>query len=146
MADLTADRRAPMISIPPSSDDDDMLICGACKDAADELASLRRENDRLRQDRSDALNVRSREGLLASEWVARTGKAERELAEARELLGYSRTALMAVRYEFSRMRAYVVANESTVSVESFDMMARSVSAVVAAIDAAIPTPSVDDKT
>jgi hypothetical protein len=45
---------------------------------------MRRENDRLRQDRSDALNVRSREGLLASEWIARTGKAERELAEARE--------------------------------------------------------------
>jgi len=47
MADLTADRRAPMISIPPSSDDDDMLICGACKDAADEIERLREEIYRL---------------------------------------------------------------------------------------------------
>lgn len=35
---------------------------------------LEGENDQLRQDRYDA----SRDGLLASEWVARTGKAERE--------------------------------------------------------------------
>ena len=38
------------------------------------------------QERYDALNVKSRDGLLASEWVARTGKAERERDEARALL------------------------------------------------------------
>lgn len=47
-------------------------------EAADALARLRSENDRLRQERYDALSVTSKDGLLASEWVARTGKAERE--------------------------------------------------------------------
>src|SRR5881397_843170 len=50
---------------------------------AAEVRRLQAENDRLRQDRADALSVRSREGLLSSEWVARTGKAERERDEAR---------------------------------------------------------------
>lgn len=36
------------------------------------------ERKRLRQERFDALTVYTKEGLLASEWVARTGKAERE--------------------------------------------------------------------
>ena len=51
---------------------------------AEGLRAAADEIERLRQDRSDALSVTSRDGLLASEWVARTGKAERELAEARE--------------------------------------------------------------
>lgn len=51
---------------------------------ASTMAQATDEIERLRQDRSDALSVTSRDGLLASEWVARTGKAERELAEARE--------------------------------------------------------------
>jgi hypothetical protein len=41
-----------------------------------ETARLEQENDRLRRDRAEALNVRSRDGLLSSEWVARTGRAE----------------------------------------------------------------------
>lgn len=41
-------------------------------------------NTKLYQDRYDALSVTSREGLLASEWIARTGKAERERDEARK--------------------------------------------------------------
>ena len=36
---------------------------------------------RLRQDRYDALSVYSTDGLLSSEWVARSGKAEREVKE-----------------------------------------------------------------
>ena len=39
--------------------------------------ALHDENERLRQDRYEALSVTSRDGLLSSEWVARTGKAER---------------------------------------------------------------------
>lgn len=38
--------------------------------------------ERRRQDRADALNVTTKDGLTASEWVARTGKAERERDEA----------------------------------------------------------------
>jgi hypothetical protein len=41
------------------------------------------ENDRLRRERAEALTVHTKEGLLASEWVARTGKAEAENAELR---------------------------------------------------------------
>lgn len=47
-------------------------------EAEKERDRLVAENDRLRQDRYDALSVTSKDGLLASEWVARTGKAERE--------------------------------------------------------------------
>jgi len=43
------------------------------------VAELERENDRLRRDRYEALSVTSRDGLLASEWVARTGRAEAEV-------------------------------------------------------------------
>ena len=50
----------------------------ACK----RLAAQEQELERLRQERRDALSVHTKEGLLASEWVLRTGKAERELAEA----------------------------------------------------------------
>lgn len=43
--------------------------------AAEELA------ERRRQDRADALSVTTTDGLSASEWVARAGKAERERDE-----------------------------------------------------------------
>ena len=49
---------------------------------AQEIERLEAEFDRLRQDRADALSVTTREGLGASEWIARTGKAERERNEA----------------------------------------------------------------
>lgn len=48
-----------------------------------ELERARADYDRMKLDRADALNVRSRDGLLSSEWIARTGKAERERDEAR---------------------------------------------------------------
>ena len=38
--------------------------------------------DECYRDRYDALSVHTREGLLASEWLLRTGKAERERDEA----------------------------------------------------------------
>lgn len=44
------------------------------------------ENARLRQERADALSVTSRDGLLSSEWVLRTGQAERRVAELEALL------------------------------------------------------------
>lgn len=47
-----------------------------------EVVRWKAENTRLFRDRYDALSVTSREGLLSSEWVARTGKAERERDEA----------------------------------------------------------------
>jgi hypothetical protein len=57
---------------------------------ADAIRAVLAENERLgelaerrRQDRADALSVKSRDGLLSSEWLARTGKAERERDEAR---------------------------------------------------------------
>jgi hypothetical protein len=43
------------------------------------LEAMTADNNRLRQDRKDALSVVSTDGMSASEWVARTGKAEREL-------------------------------------------------------------------
>ncbi len=48
-----------------------------------EIDSLRAENARLSPDRYDALSVKSKEGLLASEWIARTGRAEREAESLR---------------------------------------------------------------
>lgn len=54
------------------------------------VAELEAHGDRLRQDRADALSVKSREGLLASEWVARTGKAERERDKAEAAAGQMR--------------------------------------------------------
>lgn len=44
---------------------------------------LRAEVAQLTQDRDDALSVRSKDGLPASEWVLRTGRAERERDEAK---------------------------------------------------------------
>jgi len=37
--------------------------------------------NQLRQDRYDALSVKSKEGLLSSEWILRTGKSERRAKE-----------------------------------------------------------------
>ena len=68
--------------------------------AADAIEALETQNGQLRQDRSDALNVRSRDGLLSSEWVARTGKAERERDEALALL-----SRMTCRAELAECRA-----------------------------------------
>jgi uncharacterized protein with PIN domain len=51
---------------------------GKLETARDQILDLQADNERLRQDRADALNVTSREGLLASEWVLRAGRAERE--------------------------------------------------------------------
>lgn len=43
-------------------------------------------SERRRQERADALNVKTKDGLTSSEWILRTGKAERERDEAlREL-------------------------------------------------------------
>ncbi len=47
-----------------------------------ERDALRADSDRLRQDRADLLNVKTKEGLGASEWMMRTATAERELAAA----------------------------------------------------------------
>lgn len=48
-----------------------------------ECERLWSEFDRLRQERADALSVTTKEGLGASEWILRTGKAERERDVAR---------------------------------------------------------------
>lgn len=42
------------------------------------IQKMEKKLARAIQDRYDALSVTSKEGLLSSEWVARTGKAERE--------------------------------------------------------------------
>jgi hypothetical protein len=47
-----------------------------------EVERLRADLARVRQERYDALSVTSRDGLLSSEWILRTGKAERERNEA----------------------------------------------------------------
>ncbi len=44
----------------------------------DDLTALA---ERRRIDRHEALSVHTKEGLLASEWVARTGKAEAQVKE-----------------------------------------------------------------
>lgn len=56
------------------------------------LENARKERDaalwlaeRRRQDRADALRVTTTDGLSASEWVARAGKAERERDEVRQM-------------------------------------------------------------
>ena len=60
-----------------------------CHEMEDQIAHLQAENARLeadnirlRQDRADALNLKSRDGLLSSEWLLRTGIAERKQAES----------------------------------------------------------------
>lgn len=65
--------------------DDDLCVWHlrvALAEAQREKDEATAEFDRLRQDRKDALAVQTREGWSASEWLARTGKAERERAEA----------------------------------------------------------------
>jgi len=62
------------------------IVTDDLADALDEIERLRAEVERLRQERADALNVMSRDGLLSSEWVLRTGKAEHERDEAHALL------------------------------------------------------------
>ena len=47
-----------------------------------EQKRLEQENDRLRQDRYDALDARTTEGMSAAEWQMRTGTAERQRKEA----------------------------------------------------------------
>lgn len=63
------------------------------------VLDLLAENERLRHERYDALSVKTREGLLASEWVLRTGKAESERdalkAENERLKAFSRDGLKA---------------------------------------------------
>ena len=54
--------------------------------AQDKIAELQTDNTRLRQERHDALSVTSRDGLLSSEWVLRTGQAERRVAELEALI------------------------------------------------------------
>lgn len=44
------------------------------------MAELELENERLRQDRLDYSRVTTTEGMNASEWIWRTGKAERRVA------------------------------------------------------------------
>lgn len=61
------------------------------------IAELEAKNAQLSQDRYDALSVTTREGLLCSEWVLRTGKAERERDEARRRIAdleHDRDALL----------------------------------------------------
>lgn len=45
-----------------------------------EVDRLKVENERLREERSIALDVKSKDGLSASEWLLRTGKAEAEVS------------------------------------------------------------------
>jgi len=53
-----------------------------------EYLDLLDENDRLKEERAVALNVKTKEGLTASEWLLRTGKAERDLAAGVDRLQY----------------------------------------------------------
>lgn len=46
-----------------------------------ENAELIVKNEQLYKDRYDALSVHTKEGMLASEWLLRTGKAERRVKE-----------------------------------------------------------------
>lgn len=66
-------------------------VSGLCRRAARELKALRAEVERLEahnaklwQDRYDALSVPSKDGLLSSEWIARTGRAERKQKAAEQ--------------------------------------------------------------
>lgn len=63
-------------------DRQNVTLRAAITEREGECERLTKENARLFQDRYDALSVTSRDGLLSSEWVARTGKAERQRDEA----------------------------------------------------------------
>jgi hypothetical protein len=54
--------------------------------APEEIERLYADNDRLRQDRKDALSVISTDGMSVSEWVMRTGQAEHERQQLRDLI------------------------------------------------------------
>lgn len=56
-------------------------------EATEERKALEVLAERRKQERLDALSVTTTEGLNASEWMLRTGKAERERDEARRLHG-----------------------------------------------------------
>jgi len=67
-------------------------VCAAtllhrAEDAEARVAELGAANVRLLQDRMDYSSVKTIEGLNASEWIWRTGKAERQRDQAIELLG-----------------------------------------------------------
>ncbi len=52
--------------------------------ALTQIHQLEDENKRLSKERSAALNVTSRDGLLSSEWVLRAGLAEQEVQKLKE--------------------------------------------------------------
>jgi hypothetical protein len=83
-----------------------------------EVKQLQRELDRVRQERSDALNVKSKEGLLSSEWIARTGKAERERDEARK------TASEAKERAFTILHDGIVRDKGEASLMEHDAKVR----------------------
>jgi len=60
-----------------------------------EIARLAEDNDQLRRDRYEALSVYTKEGLLASEWVAKTGRAKADLAAVNAKVRELREALQA---------------------------------------------------
>ena len=51
-------------------------------------------SERRRQDREDALNVKSKEGLTCSEWILRTGQAERKYNKLDSKAGKLRGSLL----------------------------------------------------
>lgn len=75
----------------------------------DTIEALRAEVERLKQDRYDALSVTSRDGLLSSEWVLRTGKAERERDSLRSQLSSTRQLADEQAGEIERLRLAIAA-------------------------------------
>lgn len=67
-----------------------------------EIAALRERCERLLQDRLDYAGVTTTEGMNASEWVWRTGKAEREAKELREQCGRLANEVKAWRQAWRR--------------------------------------------
>lgn len=59
----------------------------------DAVKALKATSERRKQERDDALGVKTKEGLTASEWLLRTGKAEREAKACRSYLEDTRAAL-----------------------------------------------------
>lgn len=73
--------------------------------ALDLISEAREEQTRLRQERFDALNARTTEGLSAAEWQLRTGKAERERDQARTSEAVWRKRLEAAAEELADVGA-----------------------------------------
>ena len=69
-----------------------------------------------RRDRYEALSVTSKEGLLASEWVARTGRAEAEVSR-------SHAAILALTGEVERLRAVLEQISGSGTVDGADARA-----------------------